>query len=147
MVSYGIFAAEVVFTNTDSDVSHEPSPTRTTIAVRAGERATVEIQDRLAGYSSISTTGQLRVEVAGLPAGTAASITVTGPTGYEADLVGSDVLRKLEPGTYTATAADVEAGGEFYFATVDPSPAEVEVEAVTQVNVVYEVAILTVTSQ
>lgn len=145
--TYEVVAEGVVVSNAAMDDFYEPVPSRKTVEVRAGERAMVDIEYRLTVDPPIATTGRMDVVVTGLPAGTEASITVTGPAGYEAVLTGSEVLLELEPGSYAVSAAEVEAGGDFYVPTVDPSPAEVEVDAVTQVDVVYQVVILAAASQ
>ena len=53
------------------------------------------------------TTGGLRVAVAGLPAGTSAGITVTGPGDYSRALTAGGDLDELVPGTYAVAAAPV----------------------------------------
>jgi glucose/arabinose dehydrogenase len=49
--------------------------------------------------------GSLEVDVTGLPAGTRAAVTVTGPEGFVRALSASSTLRHLEPGTYTVSAS------------------------------------------
>lgn len=64
-------------------------------------------------------TGSLQVSVAGLPSGTAASLSVTGVRGYSRALVGAETLTGLQPGTYIVAAAAVAAGATVY----GPDPA------------------------
>lgn len=59
-------------------------------------------------------TGSLAVAVAGLPAGVASDVTVTGPGGYTHAIVGSETLPGLAPGSYTVTAQTVAADGQAY---------------------------------
>lgn len=60
------------------------------------------------------STGSLAVAVTGLPAGTAAAVTVTGPGGYTRDLGGTETLSGLTPGSYTITAEAVSSSGQSY---------------------------------
>jgi sugar lactone lactonase YvrE len=62
-----------------------------------------------------SATGSLQVEVTGLPQGTGASLTATGPGGYSQALTGTQTLTGLSPGTYLVRATLVRQAG----ATVD----------------------------
>jgi hypothetical protein len=67
-----------------------------------------------AGDPSGPTTGSLDVAVSGLPDGTAAAVSVSGPGGYTHDVIGSETLAGLMPGAYTVTAAVVSSGGYVY---------------------------------
>ena len=58
--------------------------------------------------------GSLAVTISGLPAGTTADVTVTGPGGFNQRLSKSSTLLNLLPGSYTISAAQVSAGGEPY---------------------------------
>ena len=64
-------------------------------------------------------TGRLDLTIAGLPPGTDASVTVTGPAGFARTVVATTSLQNLEPGTYTITAAIVGSN----LTTYTPSPA------------------------
>jgi hypothetical protein len=61
-----------------------------------------------------ATTGSMTVTVAGLPAGVAANLAVSGPEGYARTLPGSAVLANLTPGAYTLTAGTVTVEGTVY---------------------------------
>jgi len=63
-------------------------------------------------------TGALVVTVSGLPAGTSASVTITGPGGYSNTVTHTSTLSNLTPGSYQLTAAGVAANGANYA----PSP-------------------------
>ena len=52
----------------------------------------------------------------GIPAGTSANITVSGPNGFSQSLAGSQLLSDLAPGSYTVISASVTSGGQLYFA-------------------------------
>jgi CARDB len=66
------------------------------------------------GDPSGPSGGTLAVSVSGLPAGTDAAITVTGPGGYRHDLSASETLTGLAPGGYTVAATPVSSGGQSY---------------------------------
>ncbi len=101
--AYTITAAEVV-----SGIStYRPTPaseTKTVTSV-ATETATV-------GYALQS--GALTVNLSGLPPGTDASVTVTGPADFSRDLTASTTLNELAPGLYTLTAREVSNGASTY---------------------------------
>lgn len=72
------------------------------------------------GPSGPSTpVGNLRVTVLGLPSGTAASVTVSGPNGFTQSLAGTQTFPQITPGSYTVSAASVTANSREYI----PSPA------------------------
>ena len=74
----------------------------------------------LAGCGGESTgpdTGSLQVSVSGLPAGTPASVTISGPGGYTQSLGASETLAGLAPGAYTVAAGAVNAGSSLYTAS------------------------------
>lgn len=60
------------------------------------------------------STGGIALTVSGLPSGTSASITLTGPGGFSRALTATANIDGLVPGTYTLTAASVSAGTNSY---------------------------------
>ena len=60
------------------------------------------------------STGSLALAVTGLPAGTSAAVTVTGPGGYSHLTEGSETLSELMPGAYTVAAEPVSGNGQSY---------------------------------
>ena len=84
-------------------------------------------------------TGTLELTVAGLPEGTAAAVSVTGPNGFTQSLTQSDSLVRLAPGAYSVSATPVTRAAETYTAAVSGSPATVAAGAATQVAVTYAV--------
>lgn len=66
------------------------------------------------GDPSGPSTGALAVVVSGLPAGTSAAVSVTGPGGYAHDVVATETLSGLTPGAYTVTAQAVSSSGQSY---------------------------------
>ena len=63
------------------------------------------------------STGNLSIAVSGLPAGSPANLTVTGPDGYNQAVTGSLTLTQLATGTYTVTANNVAVGAAVYGGT------------------------------
>ena len=74
-----------------------------------------------------SADAKLAVTIDNLPAGTAASVHVSGPGNYVADLTGTQTLSALQPGTYTITALPVVAGTTTW--TPIPATQDAEVAA------------------
>jgi hypothetical protein len=70
------------------------------------------------GGPSGPSTGSLRVTVLGLPSGSAAAITVTGPDGFSQPASSTTTFTQLTPGIYTVAASSVTVGGTEYA----PSP-------------------------
>jgi hypothetical protein len=70
------------------------------------------------GPSATRGTNTLQVNVSGLPAGTPAVVSVSGPNGYSANLSASTSLSGLANGTYTVSSAAVTLGADTYV----PSP-------------------------
>ncbi|MFL5495525.1 MAG: hypothetical protein ACJ8DC_14170, partial [Gemmatimonadales bacterium] len=90
-----------------------------------------------------ATTGGLTVTVAGLPAGTSAAVTVTGPNGYSQPVTQTQTLTGLVPGGYLATAADVSSGGTSYTPRNQSKSATVTAGATAAVGVTYDAVALT----
>ena len=77
----------------------------------------------------------LSVTVSGLPSGTAAQVSVTGPGGYYQTLAGSVTLAPIAAGSYTVTAATVLVGSTSYSAV--PASQTVNVGGSTGATVTY----------
>jgi hypothetical protein len=65
-----------------------------------------------------ATGTSLGLTISGLPPGTAGSVTVTGPNGYNRPVTATTTLSGLEAGVYTVAAQSVSSAGSQY----DPSP-------------------------
>jgi hypothetical protein len=64
------------------------------------------------------TTGSIAIDVTGLPQGSAAAITITGPFGYYEQVTTSSTLSRLIPGSYSVSTSGVSASnGHVYSAT------------------------------
>jgi hypothetical protein len=70
------------------------------------------------GDPSGLSTGNLRVTVVGLPVGTAATVTVSGPDGFSQSVTATQTFSQITPGTYTVTASTVTVNASAY----TPSP-------------------------
>jgi hypothetical protein len=79
-----------------------------------------------------ATTGTLGLTVGGLPTGTSAAITITGPASYSSTATATQDIASLTPGSYTVTAAAVTVGTTSYTAT--PATQTVAVTANTKVT-------------
>jgi streptogramin lyase len=86
-------------------------------------------------------TGGLVVNVSGLPGGVNAKVSVTGPSGFNQNLTGSQTFTAIAAGTYTVTADKVANTDPLirtaYSASVSSSPACVRNGQSTPVNVSY----------
>ncbi len=88
--------------------------------------------------SNSSRTGALGVTILGLPSGTSADVTVSGPEGFTQSLTATGTLINLVPGTYHIAAQDVfAAGGTLYTASPPEQDASVTAQATTSATVTY----------
>jgi reprolysin-like metallo-peptidase family M12B len=69
------------------------------------------------GGPSGLATGNLSISVLGLPTGSSAAVTVTGPDGYTNSVSSTQTLSQLVSGTYTLAASNVIVGSTAYSAT------------------------------
>ncbi len=93
-----------------------PTPGALQLNVTAGQTVAAPVH-----YAIV--TGGLTVSVTGLPTGTAAGLSVTGPGGFAQWPTETTAYTGLQPGTYTIVAASVSAGGQ----TWNPVPASQQV--------------------
>ncbi len=91
------------------------------------------------GVTCAATTGNLTVTIAGLPAGTDAAVTVTGPDGYSQQLTATQTLSGLVRGSYTVTAVDVTSGSTKYTASPATRTISVPAAGTASVTVSYTV--------
>ena len=71
------------------------------------------------GGPSDPSSGTLALTVLGLPNGSAAAVTITGPDNFNQQASGTQTFTQLTPGNYTVTASNVIVGATEYI----PSPA------------------------
>ena len=69
------------------------------------------------GDPSGPSGGTLSVNIQGLPSGSSASVTVSGPNGYGQSLSSSQTFSGLTPGVYTVAASGVIVGANSYQAS------------------------------
>jgi hypothetical protein len=82
-------------------------------------------------------TGSLAVTVTGLPAGTDAAVTVTGPDGYQAAVAATMTLDGLAPGQYTVSAGTVTSGQDAYTSTPSSRTVDLAAGETSAVTVTY----------
>ncbi len=82
------------------------------VTVAASQIATVTF-----AVTCAAETGALTVTINGLPDGTDAAVTVSGPGGFAEELAATGTLTDLAPGDYTVAAAAVTAGASSYAPT------------------------------
>lgn len=85
-----------------------------------------------------TTTGSLAITVAGLPAGVAAAVRVSGPTQGLPLVTASHVLGDLTPGTYEVSSASVDVKDDVYYASQSVATVLVKAGEVAALTVTYE---------
>jgi len=129
--TYTVSASSVTVGTTVYNATVSGSPV--TVASAGTSSATVT-------YASVApVNGTLTVTVAGLPTGTNAAVTVTGPNSFTQTLTATTSLQVV-PGSYTIAGAQVTAGTARYNATVTGSPATVTSSTTTTATVTYALA-------
>ncbi|HEV8150980.1 MAG TPA: hypothetical protein VGP61_12405, partial [Gemmatimonadales bacterium] len=94
--------------------SYAPAPASVSVVVSAS------LIPAAAQVDYLLASGALQVTAGGIPAGSNANITVSGPNGFSQPLSGSQLLTNLAPGNYTVAAGSVLSGGQLYV----PAPAQ-----------------------
>jgi glucose/arabinose dehydrogenase len=102
--TYTVAALEV----TANGNRYTPRPATQTVVVSNG---VVSVATPVAYEVS---SAKLRVTVLGVPSGTAAGVTLTGPGGLTRTIDATTTIELLAPGNYTVSAASVQAGGKTY---------------------------------
>lgn len=124
--SYTVAAAGVAA----GPANYAPAPPSQTVVVGGGDPATAEVVYAIAD-------GALAVTVAGLPSGTEAAVTVSGPGGYSRPVTGTETLTGLAAGQYTLTALPVSDGAEQYSPTPSSQTATVGASGTASATVTY----------
>jgi hypothetical protein len=125
------------YTVAASNIAHGGYTYGATPASQAVSLATGENKSATVTYAA--TTGRLTVSVSGLPAGTSAAVTVTGPGGFSQGVTGTATLNQLTPGTYTVAAASVTVGSTTYAPSSASQTAGVSAGATASSSVTYTV--------
>jgi len=113
----------------DGGYSYLAVPSTQNLSVQAGATTPASVV-------YVASTGSLALTVSGLPAGTSAQATVTGPGGFSQTIAESQTLTGLTPGSYSIAAATVTVGGTVY----TPNPASQSASVVAGVSASAEVA-------
>ncbi|MBL8981808.1 MAG: hypothetical protein JNL26_06475 [Gemmatimonadetes bacterium] len=108
-----------------------PNPSSQVINVPA---STTALQ---ASVTYQTATGALNVNITGLPGGTPAAVTMTGPNGFSQVLTGSTTLNGLLQGGYSLLAAPVTVSGTTYSVTPATTLATVGGGVTSSVTVTY----------
>ena len=128
---YSLTASNVSF----SGSAYSPTPVSQSVTVSESDTPA----SAAVAYETV-TTG-LTVTIDGLPAGTAADVSVTGPGGFSQTITATQTFNNLTPGTYTITANSVSSGSTGY----SPSPASqtttVATGSVASASVSYSVVV------
>ena len=127
---YSVEAREIQHTN----ARYAGSPVSQIVNV------TASVTPVVAHVAYALSSGFLRVNINGLPAGAAAAVNVSGPGNYSRALTAETVLDNLVPGTYQITSQQVVSGSVF---TATPVVQETNVAASNEATV----ATVTYTSQ
>ncbi|HET6764854.1 MAG TPA: hypothetical protein VFH27_14315, partial [Longimicrobiaceae bacterium] len=90
------------------------------------------------GGTGTSARGSLEVSVTGLPAGTSANVTVTGPGNFTRTVSASTTLGDLAPGTYTVTAAQLGVNAAGFAVPVSTQSVGVAAGSKATVTVAYQ---------
>jgi hypothetical protein len=109
---------------------YAPSPPSQSITVTSGDPSSADVAYDVAN-------GALVVTVAGLPSGTDAAITVSGPGGYSRSVTASETLNGLAPGQYALTALPVTDGSEQYSPAPSSQTASVGASGSVSATVTY----------
>jgi CARDB protein len=102
------------------------------VAVDPGQTARVSF-----AINCVPTAGGLTVTVSGLPNGTAAAVTVSGPNNFSASLTGTGSLTGLVPGSYTVAATNVVLAGTTYTPSIGRPTLDVVAGGMAAVTVSY----------
>lgn len=112
-------------------VTFAPAPAVQSIAI------TASVTPAQASIAWAASTGSLLVGTTGLPAGSNAAITVTGPGGFSASPTQTTVLTDLPAGSYTVAAGPVTVSGNTWAPDLPTQQAVVTVGALTVAGVTY----------
>ena len=101
--SYAVLASEVVI----GGDRYVPAAVSQSVSVVPGVTTSIQVV-------YVLVTARLSVVLSGVPTGATATLLVSGPAGFSKNLIASEVLTGLVPGTYTVQAPGVITGGDKY---------------------------------
>ena len=115
---------------------YAPASASQSVTVVAGATATGSV-------TYAPADGDLNTTINGLPVGSNASVTVTGPGGYTRVLAASQLLTALVTGSYTVSAANVTVAGVSYAPSASTQTASVTAGTTVLATVTYTAALPT----
>jgi hypothetical protein len=129
--AYSLTASNVSFGGS----AYSPTPVSQSVTVSEGDAPT----PAAVTYQTVITG--LTVTIDGLPNGTAADVTVTGPGGFSQTISATQTFTNLTPGTYTIAANGVSSGGTDYSPNPANQTASVTTGHVASASVSYSVVV------
>jgi hypothetical protein len=115
--------------------AYAPTPVSQSVTVSEGDTPTA------ATVTYETVTAGLTVTIDGLPSGTSADVTVTGPGGFSQTITGTQTFSNLTPGTYTINANSVSSAGTDYSPAPASQTAAVATGSVASATVTYSVVV------
>lgn len=89
-----------------------------------------------------ATVGSAKINVLGLPAGSSANISLSGPNGYSKALTTAEELKDLVVGSYTVAVTAVTVNGVTYSASNSEQTITISENQVTTLDVTYQAPIV-----
>jgi cytochrome c-type biogenesis protein CcmE len=89
-----------------------------------------------------ATVGSAKINVLGLPAGSSANISLSGPNGYNKALTTAEELKDLVVGSYTVAVTAVTVNGVTYSASNSEQTITISENQVTTLDVTYQAPIV-----
>ncbi|HKI56200.1 MAG TPA: hypothetical protein VKB31_03545, partial [Trueperaceae bacterium] len=126
--SYTLTAASV----TSGTTTYVPTPTSKSLSLSGNDGSASFV------YSQQATTGDLTINVTGLPSGTAASVDIGGPNGYSTNVTGTTTLSGIAAGIYTLTVLNVGDGQYDYSGSASPASVNVPAGGSASSDVTYQ---------
>ena len=124
---YSLTASTVIF----SGSTYQPTPVTQSVTVSQSDTPAPAAVDYAA------TAPGLTVSIGGLPSGTPADVTVTGPGGFSQAITATQTFTSLTAGTYTITANIVSSCGADYAANPSSQTVSVVAGSTASSNVTY----------
>jgi hypothetical protein len=128
---YSLTASNVSFGGS----AYSPTPVSQSVTVSEGDTPVS------ASVTYETVTSGLTVTIDGLPSGTAADVTVTGPGGFSQTVTATQTFSNLMTGTYTISANSVTSAGTDYGPNPASQTATVVTGSVATASVSYSVVI------
>ncbi len=128
---YSLSASTVPFGGS----AYAPTPASQSVTVSEGDTAAAAVVVYEAVVSGLTVT------IDGLPPGTAADVTVTGPGGFSQTITATQSFADLTPGTYTITANSVSSSGTDYSPNSASQTAAVVTGSIASASVSYSVVV------